>query len=99
MTTETNTERLTELIKRQPSRWGNLTKKEFERDVELLQEQAERAQALEQQYNNLIQATKKALQVTAYPKSSQKIFIRQCFEDFWDPELVSKLKELDGEQT
>jgi hypothetical protein len=30
-------ERLKELLNRKPSRWGNLTIKEFERDISLLQ--------------------------------------------------------------
>lgn len=97
MTTETNAERLENMSPFGVDNDGRFLVNSD--DWFWLQEQAERAQALEQQYNNLIRATKKALQVTSYPKSSQKIFIRQCFEDFWKAELVSKLKELDGEQT
>jgi hypothetical protein len=33
-------ERLQELLNRRPNRWGNLTIKEFERDIRLLQEAA-----------------------------------------------------------
>src|SRR5690625_4100621 len=35
------TERLQEILNRKPSKWGNLTVKEFERDIKLLQERVE----------------------------------------------------------
>lgn len=35
------TERLQEILNRKPSKWGNLTVKEFEGDIKLLQERVE----------------------------------------------------------
>lgn len=35
------TERLQEILNRKPSKWGNLTVKEFERDIKLLQERVQ----------------------------------------------------------
>lgn len=35
------TERLQEILNRKPSKWGNLTVKEFERDIKLIQERVE----------------------------------------------------------
>lgn len=35
------TERLQEILNRKPSKWGNLTVKEFEREIKLLQERVE----------------------------------------------------------
>ena len=46
------TERLQEILNRKPSKWGNLTVKEFERDIKLLQE---RVQELEQKNDKLKQ--------------------------------------------
>ena len=46
------TERLREILNRKPSKWGNLTVKEFERDIKLLQE---RVQELEQKNDRLKQ--------------------------------------------
>ena len=51
-------ERLEELINRKPNRWGNLTIYEFERDIKILQEQAERVHELEQQNKNYRKAIK-----------------------------------------
>lgn len=94
MTTKTNTERLEDI-----KQWHEDDGELHQFEIDWLIEQAEHAQQLEQQLSDFCRASMKALQVTAYPKSSQKIFIRQCFEDFWEPELVNKLKALDGEQT
>lgn len=46
------TERLQEILNRKPSKWGNLTVKEFERDIKLLQECVEE---LEQKNDRLKQ--------------------------------------------
>lgn len=49
----TGKERLEELINRKPNRWGNLTIYEFERDIKILQEQAERVEELEKEIERL----------------------------------------------
>lgn len=51
-------ERLEELINRKPSKWGNLTIYEFERDIKILQEQAERVEELEKENIGLKQDLK-----------------------------------------
>lgn len=48
------TERLQEILNRKPSKWGNLTVKEFERDIKLLQE---RVQELEE-FNRILSSDK-----------------------------------------
>src|SRR5690625_143858 len=40
------TERLQEILNRKPSKWGNLTVKEFERDIKLLQERVQELEEL-----------------------------------------------------
>lgn len=52
-------ERLEELINRKPSRWGNLTIKEFERDIKILQKQAEEKQAMQREYSEDIDFKRK----------------------------------------
>lgn len=49
----TNDKRLQEIINRRPSRWGNLSIKEFERDIRILQRQAEERRVLEEKIKKI----------------------------------------------
>jgi|SRR5690625_1897285 len=48
------TERLQEILNRKPSKWGNLTVKEFERDIKLLQERVEELE----EFNRILSSDK-----------------------------------------
>ncbi|AZV43635.1 hypothetical protein BAOM_3026 [Peribacillus asahii] len=53
-------ERLNEIMNRKPSKWGNLTIKEFERDIKLLQETC-RHLVINDKYVNLLEEQRKEL--------------------------------------
>lgn len=48
------TERLQEILNRKPSKWGNLTVKEFERDIKLLQERVQELEELTHKQGKVI---------------------------------------------
>ncbi|ARK23590.1 hypothetical protein SporoP37_02040 [Sporosarcina sp. P37] len=67
-------------------------------DFKWLIQQAERTQELEQLTNNMRRAMQTAYNNTAsHPKASMKSFLLHTFEKFMEPELVRKIKKLDGD--
>ena len=48
------TEQLQEILNRKPSKWGNLTVKEFERDIKLLQERVQELEELTHKQGKVI---------------------------------------------
>src|SRR5690606_14610370 len=48
------TERLQEILNRKPQKWGNLTVKEFERDIKLLQERVQELEELTHKQGKVI---------------------------------------------
>ena len=60
------TERLQEILNRKPSKWGNLTVKEFERDIKLLQE---RVQELEEVLLELVKQNEELRKSIAFYSS------------------------------
>lgn len=81
-------ERLEELINRKPNRWGNLTIYEFERDIKILQEQAERVQELERK----IERYREALEFYANEETYETKFATDTDEIF-DPFTLIELDE------
>src|SRR5690625_1751113 len=66
------TERLQEILNRKPSKWGNLTVKEFERDIKLLQERVQELEEL-----NRILSSDKSMFIEELVREQQQ---NQCYK-------------------